>query len=766
MHGLQVEVRVDPGGLVVDYKWDSVEDQRCVSAERVDGQPALILLSIGLALVCWICGIQPSLATETSVPMLDAGFHFNELEATSPSDLLVSNRTVGGESTQTPERSDAADSDSADSDSADSEVEDDLDDELDSLLEKDLGSLRRTSVAPSLDIEVSSVSRQKSTIGRSPAAVFVITNEMIRRSGYQSIPEVLRLAPGLQVARIDGNKWSVSCRGEGDRFNDKLLVQLDGRSIYNPLFAGVMWDIQDVLLEDVLRIEVIRGPGATVWGANAVNGVINIITKSSAQTHGSYGIVGGGTLEQGFAAARIGGRTQAGVDYRVWGKWFQRDDMDLVDGDPYDAAELANLGFRTDWQSGCYDHFTFQGRFYDGESNNLGERDLLGRIAFDEPVEGGHLLTRWTRTHSEDRESSLQLYYDRFDRSTFGFGQQTNIFDLDYQNRFRYQCDHSIIWGLGYRAIFDKFTNNDPVPYIAVDPERRTVQRFSGFIQDEMTLLEDVLYLTMGTKISHNTFSDFEIQPSLRMLWLPTERSAAWCAVSRAVRTPSRIGSDGRIILNQSPPIGPFPLRFFGTSDLQGENLHAYELGYRQQTNDYLSWDVTSYFHNYDNLHTLQFNAPSVGFPFISLIDGSAADGYGVEISATAQLTSYWTARCWYAFQRVHFKLPAIAIPQDPGDTGNLARNQASLTQSFDLGNARQFDLITRYVDNIPTQRVSAYLAVDTRFSWHVSQHLTASVVGRNLFDRRHPEFGSNDFTGDVVTEVPRSVHAYLEWRR
>ena len=225
-----------------------------------------------------------------------------------------------------------------------------LDSELDSLLDQDLGSLRRTSVAPALDVEVSSVSRQKSTIGRSPAAVFVITGDMIRRSGYQSIPEVLRLAPGLHVARIDGNKWSISSRGESGRFSDKLLVQIDGRTIYNPLFAGVLWDVQDVLLEDVLRIEVIRGPGATVWGANAVNGVINILTKSSSQTHGSYAIAGAGTLEQGFVGGRLGGRTERGVDYRVWGKWFQRDEMDLVGGSPYDATSQARLGFRPDWE--------------------------------------------------------------------------------------------------------------------------------------------------------------------------------------------------------------------------------------------------------------------------------------------------------------------------------------------------------------------------------------------------------------------------------
>ncbi|WP_182867928.1 TonB-dependent receptor plug domain-containing protein [Rhodopirellula sp. JC639] len=641
-----------------------------------------------------------------------------------------------------------------------------FDSELDSLLEQDLGALRRTSVAPSLDVEVTSVTRQKSTIGRSPAAVFVITNEMIRRSGYQSIPEVLRLAPGLQVARIDGNKWSISSRGESGRFSDKLLVQIDGRTVYNPLFAGVLWDVQDVLLEDVLRIEVIRGPGATVWGANAVNGVINILTKPSSQTHGSYAIAGAGTLEQGFVGGRLGGRTESGVDYRVWGKWYQRDEMDLVGGTPYDATEQARLGFRTDWNTPADDQITFQGQYYNGQSDSLSDRDFAGRLRFDQPVAGGNLLTRWTRTHSKDHESSLQLYYDRFDRKAYGFGQQTNIFDLDFQSHFRYRCDHAIIWGAGYRAIFDKLTNNEPVPYIAADPERRTVQRFSAFIQDEMTLLEDALYFTLGSKFSHNTFSNFEIQPSARLLWLPSESDAAWCAVSRAIRTPSRLSADGQLIVNQPTPLGNFPLQLFGDGDLGAENLVSYEVGYRQQTNEYLSWDATAYFHDYDKLHALRLNVPTAGVPYLDVWDAASADGYGIEFSATAQLTGCWTVRGWYAFQRIQFDEPSPSIPGTAGKSDALPRNQVSLTHSFDLRRGCQLDLITRYVDSLPAEATPSYLAVDTRLGWNLGRHLSASVVGRNLFDRRHYEFGPNLFTGDVPTEVPRSVHAYVEWRR
>ncbi len=413
------------------------------------------------------------------------------------------------------------------------------------------------------------------------------------------------------------------------------------------------------------------------------------------------------------------------------------------------------------------DQFTFQGQYYNGESRNLSDRDFSGRVRFDEPTYGGNLLARWTRTYSEEKEASLQLYYDRFDRETFGFGQKTNVFDLDYQYRFRYRCDHSIIWGLGYRAIFDKLVNNDPIPYIGVDPDNQTVQRFSGFIQDEMTLLTDSLYFTLGSKFSHNTFSNFEIQPSARLLWLPSESEAVWGAVSRAVRTPSRVSANGRLIINQpNPPIGAFPLQLRGDGNLNAENLLSYELGYRQQTNEYFAWDIAAYYNDYDNLHAITFVLPPAALPYTQLIDGTTAEAYGFEMTATVQMTCNWSMRGWYSFQRIRAGDAPSTIRGTNVSEDSLPRNQFSITNSFDLRCGRQFDFITRYVDDLPGQSAPSYTAVDARFAWNIGRDFTASIVGRNLFDRRHPEFGTNDFTGDVVTEVPRSVHAYVEWRR
>ncbi|MCG8652917.1 MAG: TonB-dependent receptor plug domain-containing protein, partial [Pirellulales bacterium] len=312
-----------------------------------------------------------------------------------------------------------------------------IEDELDALLEQDLSSLRRTSVAPALDIEVSTVARQKSTVGRSPAAVFVVNEEMIRRSGARTVPEVLRLVPGLHVAHINGNAWSISSRGFADRFANKLLVQIDGRTVYTPLFGGVFWDVQDLLLDDIERIEVIRGPGSTIWGANAINGVINIITKSASKTHGVYAHAGVGTLQEGFAGARIGSRSQGGVDWRVSGKWYERDRfVDPTGRVDDDGVQQGRVGFRSDWQPCRGDRVTFQGDFYSGSNNLAFDRPSLGFMTAEEEVAGGNVLGRWSRVFDDDSDVSLQLYYDRTDRINSGFDQDTNMIDIDFQHRF------------------------------------------------------------------------------------------------------------------------------------------------------------------------------------------------------------------------------------------------------------------------------------------------------------------------------------------
>ncbi|MEK6236832.1 MAG: TonB-dependent receptor, partial [Planctomycetales bacterium] len=420
------------------------------------------------------------------------------------------------------------------------------------ILELDLEQLSQISIAPSLNLEVVSVSRTESTVGKSPAAVFVITNEMIRRSPARTIPEILKMVPGLNVAGMNANTWSVTARGFSGKFANKLLVQIDGRDVYTPLFAGTRWDVQDVLLEDVERIEVIRGPGATVWGENAVNGVISIITKSSKDTQGSFVEAGAGDEWQSFSSARFGGQVSKDAHYRVWGKWFERDARPIAEGfggDGGDAWRMARGGFRTDWRASSCDQVTAQGEYYDGFSGIHSNAFLFPGppIPMDESqnLAGGHVLSRWTHTIDSEREWSAQAYFDRHERHSIMpnvfLGNDRNTIDFDFQYRFPLGCRQKIICGFGYRYADDVIRN---ALTSRILPPRRSWDRFSYFIQDQVTLAEDRWYFTLGSKFSHNEFTGFEMQPSARLLWTPSQRVSVWGAVSRGVRTPSRSERD------------------------------------------------------------------------------------------------------------------------------------------------------------------------------------------------------------------------------
>ncbi len=642
------------------------------------------------------------------------------------------------------------------------------DDELDALLSQDISNLRRTSVTPALDVEVTTVSRQQSTVGRSPAAVFVVSEEMIRRSGARTIPEVLRMVPGLHVANIDGNKWSISSRGNAGRFANKLLVQIDGRTVYTPLFGGVFWDVQDLLLDDIKRIEVIRGPGATIWGANAVNGVINVITKSASETHGVYVNAGGGSTQQAFTGARVGGRTEQGVDWRVSGKWYQRDKFFDPDARAEDGSQQGRVGFRTDWKTDSNDQVTFQGDWYKGTNNHSHDSPIFGFKRSTEEVAGGNVLGRWSRLLSDDSDVSLQFYYDRTDRITQGFDQDTNTIDLDFQHRFSPLKHHKVIWGLKYRTIWDRLKNNLNPALISVSPERRTLDRYSAFVQDELSLVDDELYLTLGAKISHNTYTKFEVQPSIRMLWLPNETSALWAAASRAVRTPTRISED-LVLLGPALPSPPFPpntpTRVLGNRDVVSEELIAYEIGYRKQVSRQFSWDAAAFYNVYDDLLAARNVVPAVGLPFIEFFSGNMADTYGIELSSELQMNSRWKLRSWYSYLKMNAKYDPASNQLTAGIEGSTPINQAYLMSSWDVGRSVEVDLIARYVDVIRFQQIPGYLTMDLRCAWRPSRHFELSVVGQNLLDSYHPEYAGSGFTGEIATEVPRGVYGMMTYR-
>ncbi len=399
-------------------------------------------------------------------------------------------------------------------------------DDLDSLLDaadKGIEQLGRVDVsaareAPALAAEVTSVARQPSTIGKTPAAVFVITQDMIRRSGVNNIPDLLRLVPGLEVARIDANSWAITSRGFNSLYAKHLLVQIDGRAVYTQFFSGVVWGIQDLVLQDIERIEVVRGPGATVWGANAVNGVINIITKNAADTQGPLAYGGTGTEERGFSTFRYGGQLGEDFSYRVYGKQFERDGGYFF-GDEADDWRQARAGFRADWTPTPDDLVTFQGDIFDGKAGQLQNTTVAGfpflaLEAFDQHDFGENCLVRWTHVVDDDSDWAIQCYYDRWARENPHVDLAQETADFDAQYRFPLGYRHNVICGAGYRQIDDHFFGDFT---LSLDPQYRNTNLFSAFVQDEIMLSEDLWYAIVGTKWLHNDFSGPEWQPTVRL---------------------------------------------------------------------------------------------------------------------------------------------------------------------------------------------------------------------------------------------------------
>ncbi len=637
-------------------------------------------------------------------------------------------------------------------------------DDLDQLLEmadQDIGQLAHVRVtAPALQAEVSTVSRQVTTVGRSPAAVFVITNEMIRRSGARSLPEVLRMAPGVEVARIDSSKWAITIRGFNSRFSNKLLVQIDGRTVYTPLFGGVFWDVQDVVLEDIERIEVIRGPGATVWGANAVNGIINVLTKHSADSQGRFLQGGSGTEERGFVTARYGGSLSEDATYRVYGKWFDRDTGFDPAGNAHDDWRMGRTGFRMDWAATCCDLITFQGDYYDGSTgrrNLYADPILLTRIVDDDAkVVGGNALVRWTRTLSDTSDWAVQTYYDRTERHWLAedFREDRDTVDVDFQHRFQLGYRHSVVWGLGYRNTRDRIRNSGFV--LDFTPSSRADDLFSYFAQDEITLREDLWYLTVGAKFQHNDYTPFEFQPTARLLWTPSAHQSIWGAISGAARTPTR--AEHNVTLT-SLPIGGFFPRIIGNPNFRSEDLLAYELGIRTQPTDQFSWDLAVFYFDYNDLMEFvpQGFVPPFFVPqrFENIGDGEA---YGGEVSFNYAVTDCWRLFGSYSFLRMN-------VGQSSNFLGSSPRNHSYLQSSWDLGCNWELDLIWRYVDSLPAEGVRSYNVADVRLAWLPTNHFEAAIVARHLLDSHHPEFGFDEITGNFNTEVEREIYGSVTWR-
>lgn len=672
----------------------------------------------------------------------------------------------------------------------------------------DAADLKASSTAPdfaSLSLEelmnypVTSVSKKEEKLSEAAAAIHVITQEDIRRSGVTSIPEALRLAPGMQVARLDSHTWAISARGFNDIFANKLLVLLDGRSVYTPLFSGVFWEIQDTLLEDIERIEVIRGPGATLWGANAVNGVINIITKRAKDTQGFLITGGGGTEERGFGGVRYGTKLSDNAFLRVYGKYFNRDESVLPNGDDAgDAWQMGQGGFRIDWDASENNLLTFQGDVYGGKLEQTLTRlspippftpnNVHGRS--DEA--GGNLLGRWTHEFAADSRMALQTYYDRTFRDSANFKEDRDAFDVDFQHRFALGHRQDIVWGLGYRLTTDKVRETDNFD-VSLDPPSRTTHLFSSFVQDEITLVKERLNLTLGSKFEHNDFTGFEYQPSGRLVWTPHKRHTFWGAISRAVRTPSRAEDDIR--LNQRPvfpanaffpPNALFPgspgsppavTSIFGDRNFDSEKLMAYEFGYRVQPHKRLSVDLALFYNEYDDLRTLEPGTPFFRFlpshpgvppPHIAFVVGNRMSGetYGVEIAPAWQMTDWWRWRVSYTFLEMHLHTDGSSgdTTTEQGIEGSNPHHQLTLSSSIDFPHDVTLDWAVRYVDQLPARMIDSYVVMDVRLAWRPIKNLELSIVGQNLLDDRHPE-SAPSFIATQPTEVQHSVYGKITWR-
>ena len=605
-----------------------------------------------------------------------------------------------------------------------------------------LGALKRLSIDQLMNIEVTSVSRRAERLSHAASAIQVITQEDIRRSGASNLPEALRLAANLQVAQIDSRQWAISARGFNSTTANKMLVLVDGRTIYTPLYSGVFWDVQDVALSDIDRIEVISGPGATLWGANAVNGVINVITNDAKETQGLFLSGGGGTELRGFGTARYGGALGSKAHYRVYGKGFARDPTVLPSGqDAPDDWHMEQGGFRMDWDAAS-NRVTLHGDLYDGRISQPSPSDIA--------VSGGNAVGKWSHTVSATAGIEAQLYYDRTHRDIPGtFGENLDIYDVDLQHHALLGTRHDVVWGLGYRLINDRVANTSALAFL---PSHVARQWFTGFVEDEIAFLSDRLHVSLGTKLEQNDYTGFEFQPSGRVNWTPSPPATLWAAVSRALRTPSRI--DREFFAPGQPPY-----LLAGGPSFRSEEELAYELGFRRQQGA-LALSVATFYSRYHGLRSLEQVNPPAPFPIV-IGNGQEGESYGAELTGDYRISGRWRVRAGYTELRVH-------IWASPGSTDTTRGSAEShdperqfiVATSADLPAQLRLGGVLRYVASITNQQVPDYAELNARLTWQPTRTLGLSLVGQNLLHDRHAEFG----TGATRREIERGVFGGVEW--
>jgi iron complex outermembrane recepter protein len=627
-----------------------------------------------------------------------------------------------------------------------------------------VSALKQMSVEELMDIEVTSVTKEPEKLLDADSAIQVVTGDDIDRSGASSIPEALELADNLEVDQKNSHDWAISARGFNTALGNKLLVLMDGRTLYTPLYSGVFWDVQDYLLEDIDRIEVISGPGGTLWGANAVNGVINITTKSAKDTQGLYAEAGAGNELEYFDAIRYGGVLAPGVYYRVYAKYTERGDEDFSDGDKAsDSWKMAQTGFRMDMEKTPENTFTLQGDYYTGRENV----DTGGTAA----VSGANVLGRMTHDFADGSNLSLQVYFDHtylsdpspplllgtLDLAPAGIlTDRLDTYDLDFQHHLNLGEANRFSWGFGYRFTHDFVVNSPSIGFL---PATLNQSLFSTFAQDEITLAKDV-YLTAGTKVEHNGYTGTEWEPNIRLRWDVSPKQVIWTAVSRAVRTPSRIDHD----LSEGTP--PYFVLLKGGSDFESETLIAYEVGYRAQLTPKVSTSISAYYNEYDDVRSTSYTPVTVvPFYFANNLYG---DTHGVEFTADYQAANWWRLHAGYdlLLENIGIKPGQTDINDAMNETAD-PEHQFSVRSSMDLSKTVDLDAQLRWVDTLHINNgatvgtVPSYYELNLRIGWRPRKDLELSLVGENLLHDHHPEYG---YPSPTREEISRSVYGKVAW--
>jgi len=635
----------------------------------------------------------------------------------------------------------------------------------------DTKSLKSMSLEELSKIEVVTVSKESTEAFKTPAAIYVLTREDIARSGATTIPDALRLVPGVEVAQISSDKWAIGIRGFEGYLSKAVLVLIDGRSVYTPLFAGVYWEMQDTLLENIERIEVIRGPGGTIWGANAVNGVINIITRNARETRGSLVSAAGGNHDQGLLGMSYGAGNDD-LSYRIWGKGFTRAPDYHADGRNFDDWRRGQAGFRLDWTPNDHDSVTVSGDAYAMEAGSV-----IGVSTYSPPAltnlegnadfSGQNVVTAWRRTFQSGSDIQIRAYFDRTDRTDLNYREVRDTVDFDFIHHLPHGA-HDFIWGAGIHVSPSQFFQMAPT--VIFTPAKQTYAIYSGFVQDSISLVPNRLTAILGTKLEDNSFSGFEIQPSGRLAWTPDEKQTVWAAVTRAVRTPSRI-EEGFQYTALAVPAIPLYLRLIGDGDFNSEQLVGYELGYRAYLKKTLLFDIAGFYNRYDDLLSVENQPPeSEASPAplhlilpLYLRNGIAAQTKGFELSSTWDVKRWWRVRPSYSYMHLNAERypasdDASTVKQLEGDS---PQHKVAVQSLFTLPRAFDFDLTYRYVSALPDQSVPAYATGDVRLAKKITRDIELSAVGQNLFQPHHPEYGGLPYG---LIDVPRAAYLKLLW--